>query len=65
MKYISIFQNSNENIVRISSLNIFVASLGVPGDLVSNTINKESYRKPPKESRKKEAYNIFVAILEN
>ena len=52
-------QNSNENIVRIPALNFFVASwglpgrfLGLPGDLVSNIINKEACRKPQKDSRK-------------
>ena len=47
-----IFQNSNENIVGISALQFFEASwgllgrfLGLPGDLVSNIINKEAYRK--------------------
>ena len=53
----SIFRNSNENIVRISALELFVASwglpgsfLGLPGDLVSNIINKEaqkSFQKAP------------------
>ena len=54
-----IFQNSNENIVRISALKVFVASwglpgsfLGLPGDLVSNIINKEAYRKPHEASKK-------------
>jgi hypothetical protein len=78
----SIFQKSNENIVRISALNFFVASWGLPGsflrlsgNLVSNIINKEAYRKPPKDSRKPQGsyknfqvrnpYNISVAILEN
>ena len=69
-------QNSNENIVRISALKFFVASwklFGLPGDLVSNIINKEAYRKPQKASRKPQVsfknfqgrnpYNIFVAIL--
>ena len=49
----SIFQNSNENIVRIFALKFFVASwglpesfLGLPGDFVSNIINKEASRKP-------------------
>ena len=73
-------QNSNKNIVRISALKFFVASwglpgsfLGLPGDLVSNIINKEAYRKPQKASRKPQGsyknfqgrnpYNIFVAIL--
>ena len=69
----SIFQNSNENIVRISALKFFVASWGLPGDLVSNIINKEAYRKPQKASRKPQGsyknfqgrnpYNIFVAFL--
>ena len=55
----SIFQNSNENIVRISALKFFVASLehlgsflGLPRDLVSNITKKEAYRKSPKASRK-------------
>ena len=76
----SIFQNSNKNIVWISALKFFVASwglpgsfLGLPGDLVSNIINKEAYRKPQKASRKppgrykkfqgRNPDNIFVAIL--
>ena len=51
----------------------FLASLGLPGDLVSNIIDKEASRKPPKASRKpqrkyknfqgRNPYNIFVAIL--
>ena len=54
-------QNSNENIVKISGLKIFVASWGLPGDLVSN-INKptgssKSFQEAPmklqKESRQK------------
>ena len=52
-------QNSNKIIVRISDLKFFVASwglpwtlFGLPGDLVSNIINKEAYRKPKKASRK-------------
>ena len=71
----SIFQNSNENIVKISALTFFVASWGLPGDLVSNIINKEAYRKLQKASRKlqgsyknfqdRNLYNIFVAIWEN
>ena len=73
-------QKSNKNIVKISTLKFFVASwglpgsfLGLPGDLVSNIINKEAYRKPPKTSKKPQGsyknvqgwnpYNIFVAIL--
>ena len=52
-------QNSNENIVWISALNVFVASWGLPGsfwglpgDLVSNMINKEAYRKPTGSPKK-------------
>ena len=73
-------QNSNENIVRISALNFFVAASGftgsfwgLSGDLVSNIINKEAYRRPQKASRKphgsfrkcqgRNPYNILVAIL--
>jgi hypothetical protein len=44
-------QNNNENIIRISALKFFVASWGLsgsfwglPGDLVSNIINKEAPR---------------------
>jgi hypothetical protein len=47
--------------------------LGLPGDLISNIINKEAYRKPKKASGKpqgsyknqqgRNSYNIFVAIL--
>ena len=72
-------QNSNENIVKIPALKFFVASWGFPGscfglsgDLVSNIINKETYRKPqklpgsPKEAIKnfqgRNPCNIFVAI---
>ena len=32
----------------ISALKFLVASWGLPGDLVSNIINKEAYRKPKK-----------------
>jgi hypothetical protein len=66
-------QNSHENIVRISALKFFVASLGLSGDSVSNIINKEAYRKPQKASRKPQGsfknfqgrnpYNIFVGFL--
>ena len=49
----SIFQNNNENIVRIAALKFFVASwLWFPEDFVSNIINKEAYKKPQKTSRK-------------
>ena len=70
-------QNSNENIVRISALKLFVASWGLPGsffglpwDLVSNIINKEAYRieaqkasRKPQGSYKRFPDNNFVAIL--
>ena len=66
-------QNSNKDIVRISALEFFDASWGLPGDLVSNITIKEAYRNPPKASRKPQGsykkfqgrnpYNIFVAIL--
>ena len=52
-------QSSNKNIVRISALEFFGASWGLlgillrlPGNLVSNIINKEAYKKPQKASRK-------------
>ena len=72
-------QNSNENIVRISALKVFVASWGLlgsfmelPRDLVSNIINKEAYRKPkdlsgsPKEALKTfraEILTIFLLVF--
>ena len=66
-------KKSNENIVRISALKFYVASwglpgsfLGLPGDLVSEIINKEAYRKPQgsyKYFQGRNPYNIFVAIL--
>jgi hypothetical protein len=58
-----IFQNSNENIVRISALKVFVASWGLPGDLVSNIINKEASRKSLgsyKDFQGRNPYNIFI-----
>ena len=68
----SIFRNSNENIVRISALELFVASwglpgsfLGLPGDLVSNIINKEKEAPNYKNFQGRNPYNIFVAVLEN
>ena len=66
-------QNSNENIVRISGMKFFVAFWGLPrsflwlsGDLVSNFINKEAYRKTQgsyENFQGRNPYNIFVAIL--
>ena len=71
----NLFYEDIENIVRISALKFFVASWGLPGDLVSNIIDKEAYRTPQKDSRKpkgsyknfqgRNPYDIFVAILEN
>ena len=72
----SIFQKSNENIVRISALKFFVASLGHPGsflglprDLVNNIINKEAFRNPkklpgsPKEAIKTSRAEILTICL--
>ena len=64
-------QNSNENIVKIPALKFFVASWGFPGscfglsgDLVSNIINKETYRKPQKlPGSPKEAIKNFRAEI--
>ena len=36
----------------ISTLKIFVASWGLPWDLISDIMNKEAYRNPKKASRK-------------
>ena len=51
-------QKNNKNIVRISALKFFVASwgfpgsfFGLPGDLVSNDIYKETYKKSQKAFR--------------
>jgi hypothetical protein len=52
-------QISNKNIVKISALEFFVASWGLPGDLVSNIINKEAYKK----FKGRYLCNIFDAIL--
>ena len=65
-------QKTNENIVRISALKVFIASLGLPGsflglpgDLVTNIINDEAYRKPPKlpESPQEATKNFRADIL--
>ena len=57
----SIFQNSNKNIVRISSLKVFIASLGLPGsilglslDLVGRkpTGSPKSFQKAPRKVQK-------------
>ena len=48
-----------------SALNFFVASWGLPGDLVSNIINKEAYRKPLKlPGRPQEATKKFRAEIQ-
>ena len=56
-----------------SALKYFVASWGLPGDLVNNITNKEGYWKPKKlpESPQKgtknsgqKSRNIFVGILD-
>ena len=74
----SIFQNSNKNIVRISVLKFFIASLGLPGSffelpvgfliydyLLSPKEAQKAYKKPPGSYKKfqgRNPYNIFVAI---
>ena len=51
-------KNSNENIVKISALKFFASwglpggFFGLPGDLASNIINKEAYRKSQKAPRR-------------
>ena len=60
-------QNSNKNIVRISALKFFVASWGLPGDLVSNIINKEAYKKPQGNYKKfqgRNLDNVFVILVQ-
>ena len=66
----SIFQNSNKNIVRISALKFFVASLGLPdrfmglvGDLVSNIINKKASRKPQGGENNFQGRNSYNILL--
>ena len=60
----SIFQNSNENIVRILALEVFVASWGLPGfflglpvgfliyDLISSKEAPKSFQEAPKKLQK-------------
>jgi hypothetical protein len=43
---------NQQNYFWISALIFFAASWLLPGNLVSNIINKEAYRKPQKASRK-------------
>ena len=66
-------QNNNKNIVKISALNFFCSFLGafwklfkLPGDLVSNIIDKEAYRKPQRSYENfqgRNPYNVFVCFL--
>ena len=70
----SICQNSNKNIVRISVLKVFIASLGLPVGFFIYDITHLVPRKPQKASKKlpesytkfqgRNFYNIFVAILD-
>ena len=63
------FQKANEIIYGFLP---FVAFWGLPGDIVSNIIHKEAYRKPPEARSPKEATKIsgqksrnnFVGFLE-
>jgi hypothetical protein len=60
-------QNSNKNIVRISALKVFIASLGLSGSFfglplgfLDNDITYQVPRKPKKSSRKPtESYKKF------
>ena len=70
---ISFIQIANENISEISALSFLGASwklFGLSGDLVSNIINKEDYRKliklpgSPQEAQGRNFKNIFVGILD-
>ena len=66
-------QNSNENIVRISALKVFIASLGLPGSFFGlpvgfliNNITDLSPQEAPRKQQKFQGripYNIFAAIL--
>ena len=60
-------QNSDKNIARISTLKIFVASCGLPGDFVSDIINKEApnFQEAPRKFQNFQVrypYNIFVVF---
>ena len=57
-----LFGQKYQNYFWISALNFFVASWGLPWDLVCNIINKEAYRKPQKISGQK-SRNNFVGIF--
>ena len=59
---ISLSQNSNEIISGFLPWNF----LQLPGDLVSNIINMEAYKKPQGSYKKfqgRNPYKIFIAIL--
>ena len=56
-------QTSNENIVRISALEFFVASWGLPGDLVSNIISPKKLPGSPKEAIKTFRAEILTISL--
>ena len=58
-------QNSNKNIVRISGLEFFEATWGLPGDSVSNIFNKEAYRNPkePTKTFRAEIPTIFSLLF--
>ena len=63
-------QNSNENIVRISALKFFIASLRLPGSFLGLPVGprkpKTVFRKPTGSYKKfqgRNPYKIFVAIL--
>ena len=59
----SILQNNNENIVRISTLKAFIASLGLPvGFFILIKSFQEALRKL-QNFQGRNPYNIFVAIL--
>ena len=60
-----------QNYFWITALKFFVASWGLPGDLVSNTINKEAYKKPQTFFKKLKQscltlkfFNSFTHLLE-
>ena len=65
----SIFQNSNENIVRLSALRVFIASLGLPVGFLVYDITYLAPRKPkklpgsPQEATKKFRAEILEIIL--
>ena len=63
---ISIFQNSNKNIVRISALRVFIASLGLPGIFFGLSVGFLIYYKlpgSPQEVVKKFRAEILTIFL--